>query len=74
MTPTDYLWVGVQYADASCFNHLMDGVHLDSIETAVVLAVLQVAAVLDVRLHLASAGEGVHPTFLFRLFGLPGSV
>lgn len=69
-----YLWVDVQYADASCLHHLMYGVDLDSIEAAIVLSVLKVAPVLDIGLHLAAAGEGVHPTFPVHLFGFSGRI
>lgn len=64
-----YLWVGVQDADASSLNHLLDGVSLDSVQVAFVLSVFQIAPVLDVSFHLAAAGESKHATFSLTLFG-----
>lgn len=69
-----YLRVGVQYADAASLHHLVYGVNLDSIQTAVVLSMFQIAPVLDVGFHLAAAGESVHATFAITLFGLSGGV
>lgn len=70
----NYLRVDVQYAEASCLNHLMYGVDLDSIEVAIVLSVFKIAPIFNIRLHPAAAGEGVHPTFPLPLFRLSGSI
>lgn len=64
-----HLWVGVQDADSSGFNHLLYGVDLDSVQVALVLSVLQIASVLDVGVHLAAAGESKRATFALTLFG-----
>lgn len=69
-----YLRVSIQDADASSLDHLMYGVDLDSVQVAVILSVFKIAAVLDVGLHLAAAGEGVHPALAIALFGLSGGV
>lgn len=69
-----YLRVGIQYADASCLHHLMYGVNLDSIQTAVVLSMFKITPILDVSLHLAAAGESIHPTLVLPLFRLSGGV
>lgn len=69
-----YLRVGIQYADPPGLNHFMYGVDLESVQVAVVLSVFQIAAVLDVRLHLAAAGESVHALLPINLFGLSGGV
>lgn len=45
------LRVDVQDAGTPCMHHFMDRVDLGAIKVAVVLAVLQVTALLDVLLH-----------------------
>lgn len=52
----------------------MDGVDLGAVQVTVVLAVLQEAAALDVRLHLAARHEQVHLSLLLVHFGLTGRV
>lgn len=52
----------------------MYGVDLDSIQVAVVLSMFKEAPVLDVGLHLATAGKGVHAILAISLFGLSGGV
>lgn len=69
-----YLRVGVQYADAAGLHHLVYGVSLDPVQVAVVFAVFQIASIFYIGFHLAAAGEGVHPTLVFPLFGLPGGI
>lgn len=68
------LRVGIQYAYASCLDHLMYGVNLNSVEVSIVLSVFKIASILDISLHFAAAGEGVHPTFPFPLFGFSGGI
>lgn len=52
-----YLWVDVQYADLSCFYHLMYRVDLSAVKVPVVLAVLQETTIFDVALHFAAGHE-----------------
>lgn len=69
-----YLRVDVQHADASGLNHLVYGVHLYSVQVAVVLSMFKIAPVLDVGLHLAAAGEGIHATLAVFLLGFSGGI
>lgn len=55
-----YLRVDVQDADFPRFHHLVDRVDLGAVQVAIILAMLQETAILDVALHLAAAHEGVH--------------
>lgn len=66
-----HLGVDVQDADLGRLHHLVDGVDLGAVQVAVVLAVLQEAAALDVALHLAAAHKGVHLAVPLVHLGLP---
>lgn len=57
-----HLWVDIQDADLSCFDHVMDGVDLCAVQIPVILAVLQETAVPYVTLHFAPGHKGVHLT------------
>lgn len=50
--PATNLRVDIQDAGTACTHHFMDRVDLGAIKVAVILAVFQVTALLDVLLHL----------------------
>lgn len=57
--PSTNLRVDVQDAGAACIHYFMDRVDLGAIKVSVVLAVLQVTALLYVLLHLLPCNKAV---------------
>lgn len=56
---SSYLWVDIQDAGASRGHHVMDGLDLGAVQVAVILAMLQEPARLDIHLHLCPTREVV---------------
>lgn len=50
--PWTDLWVDIQDAGTTSIDHLVDRVDFGAVKVAIVLAMLQVTALLDVHLHL----------------------